>query len=357
MRSLPSIHDTSCQVSLPRGILDGVRADRLLSLVFLLRRRGRLTATEIARELEVSTRTVLRDVEALSAAGFPVYAERGRAGGFALLPGFTTDLTGLTHDEALALLTAQSRATPDALGLGPAFAAAVRKVVAAMPESARRTATDAADRVLVRPDRRDGAAVDAHLAAVRRAVFAGRRVRLRYRSRSDGDADRDGPARWRTVDPVGLVAAAGRWYLLATRDGAERTYRLSRVEGVEELDEPARRGPDEDLEQAWRRRWAAFRASRPGVRATVRGPAHLREALRPVVAEQPDGPGTLRMELAFADARHAGNALWALGADVEVLAPEWLRAALAARAAAVTALYDRPAGAAVDGPADGPDRR
>src|SRR5690348_13607422 len=133
-----------------------VRADRLLSLVLLLRRGGRMTAAELARELEVSPRTVLRDVEALSAAGIPVYAERGRDGGFALVPGFTTDLTGLTHEEALALLTAQSRATPDALGLGSAFAAAVRKVVAAMPESARRTATDAADRVLVDQDWRSG---------------------------------------------------------------------------------------------------------------------------------------------------------------------------------------------------------
>ena len=101
-----------------------MRADRLLSLVLLLRHRGRMTATQLARELEVSSRTV--------------YAERGRDGGFALLPGFTTDLTGLTHDEALALLTAQSRATPEALGLGPAFAAAVRKVIAAMPDSAMR---------------------------------------------------------------------------------------------------------------------------------------------------------------------------------------------------------------------------
>ena len=159
-----------------------MRADRLLSLVLLLRHGGRMTAAQLARELEVSPRTVLRDVEALSSAGIPVYAERGRDGGFALLPGFTTDLSGLTHDEALALLTAQSRATPDALGLGPAFAAAVRKIVAGMPESARRTATDAADRVLVRQEWHREREPEAHLAAVRRAVFAGRRVRLRYRS-------------------------------------------------------------------------------------------------------------------------------------------------------------------------------
>jgi predicted DNA-binding transcriptional regulator YafY len=314
-----------------------VRADRLLSLVLLLRHRGRMTATQLARELEVSSRTVMRDVEALSAAGIPVYAERGRDGGFALLPGFTTDLTGLTHDEALALLTAQSRATPEALGLGPAFAAAVRKVIAAMPDSARRTAVDAADRVLAgqagwlsEPE------ADAHLAAVRRAVFAGRRLRLRY-------AARDEPARWRTVDPVGLVEAGGRWYLLATRDGAERTYRLSRVEAVEEVDEPAHRGPDVDLEEVWRRRRAAFTAVLPRTAATVR----VRTTRRPELAaacveitgEQPDGPDHLRVEAAFGDLHHAERVVWMLGDAAEALAPAALRARVAARAAAVAAFY------------------
>lgn len=314
-----------------------MRADRLLSLVLLLRGAGRMTAAQLARELEVSVRTVLRDVEALSTAGIPVYAERGREGGFALLPGFTTDLTGLTHDEASALLTAQSRATPDALGLGPSFAAALRKVVAAMPETARRTATDAADRVLVRQAWRGEEAPDVHLAVVRRAVFAGRRLRLRYRA--PGGAE---PSRWRTVDPVGLVEAGGRWYLLATRDGAERTYRLSRVDDVEELDEPARRDPEADLEQVWHERRAAFRATRPAAVVTVRVRADRLAALAAAgcgtVAEEPDGD-RLRVTATFGDARHAERALWSLGADVEVLGPEPLRVALATRAAAVTALY------------------
>jgi predicted DNA-binding transcriptional regulator YafY len=313
----------------------------LLSLVLLLRRRGRMTAGELARELEVSVRTVLRDVEALSTAGVPVYAERGRDGGFALLPGFTTDLTGLTHDEALALLTAQSRVTPDALGLGPAFAAAVRKVVAAMPESARRTATDAADRVLVRQQWRGSTAPEVHLAVVRRAVFAGRRLRLRYQARGGpGGAE---PARWRTVDPVGLVEAGGHWYLLATRDGADRTYRLSRVEDVEELDEPARRAPGTDLERVWTQRRAAFLAARPTTTATVRIRVDRRAALAStalgIVAEEAEGSDTLRVEVLFGDGLHAERALWSLGSDVEVLAPEPLRAAMAARAAAVAALY------------------
>ena len=127
-----------------------MRADRLLALMLLLRSRGRLSAATLARELEVSTRTVLRDVEALSSAGVPIYAERGRAGGFALLPGFTTDLTGLTPDEALALLTAGSRSDAAALGMAPALASAMRKVLAAMPDARRDAATSAAERVAVR---------------------------------------------------------------------------------------------------------------------------------------------------------------------------------------------------------------
>lgn len=126
-----------------------MRADRLVSLVLLLRQRGRLTAGTLAGELEVSTRTVLRGIEALSAAGVPVHAERGRHGGFALLPGFRTELTGLNQDEALARLTAGSGRGEQALGLGTALTSAVRKVVDALPQQHQATASDAARRFLV----------------------------------------------------------------------------------------------------------------------------------------------------------------------------------------------------------------
>lgn len=164
-----------------------MRADRLVSLVLLLRQRGRLSATALARELEVSTRTVLRDIEALSAAGVPVYAERGRHGGFALLPGFQTELTGLNHDEALALLVAGSRRGAQAFGLGTALASAMRKVVDALPEDQRATAAGAVQRLLIDPEtdllaRRTAVeeVPDGVVAEVRRAVFAGRRLRIQY---------------------------------------------------------------------------------------------------------------------------------------------------------------------------------
>src|ERR1044071_2939651 len=200
-----------------------MRADRLVSLVLLLRQRGRLSAAALARELEVSTRTVLRDVEALSSAGVPVFAERGRHGGFALLPGFRTELTGLNHDEALALVVAGSRRGAQVFGLGSALASAMLKVVDALPEGYRDTAAGAAQRLLIDPEtdllsRRVVAeeVPDAVVAEVRRAVFAGHKLRIRY-------AARDQTPTWRTVDPIGLVTVREQGYLLATKAGEDRT--------------------------------------------------------------------------------------------------------------------------------------
>lgn len=309
-----------------------VRADRLLSLVLLLRHRGRMTAGAIAAELEVSERTVLRDVEALSSSGIPVYAERGRLGGFALLPGFSTDLTGLTPGEAVALLTSGAASTPGALGLGAEFSSAIRKVVAALPERARRDATGAAERVHVRrggwltdPHQDDGGA----LGAVQHAVFAGNRLRMHYTS------GREQVARWRTIDPIGLVEAAGTWYLLATQDGDDRTFRVSRISAAEELDEPAQRPEGVDLEQLWLRRRAEFRSRLPGERVRVRLPQERREELARAAADVRDTDVPGEVDALFGDLRHAARILWPLLPDAEVLDPPELRATLRARAAAV----------------------
>src|SRR5687767_3831429 len=236
-----------------------MRADRLVSLVLLLRQRGRQTADTLARELGVSTRTVLRDIEALSTAGVPVYAERGRHGGFALLPGFRTELTGLNHDEAIALLAAGSGRGEQAFGLGSALTSAMRKVVDALPESHRATASDAAQRFLVEPEtdllsRRPVTeeVAGATMAEVRRAVLAGHKLRIHYAATGQ-------LPEWRTVDPIGLVTVRDRGYLLATRSGADRTYRLSRIVAAEELAEPAQRPDRVDLDRAWQERSARFR--------------------------------------------------------------------------------------------------
>ncbi|MGW6377411.1 helix-turn-helix transcriptional regulator [Rhodococcus sp. NPDC055112] len=323
-----------------------MRADRLVSLVLLLRQRGRLTAAELSDELEVSTRTVLRDIEALSVAGVPVFAERGRHGGFALLPGFRTELTGLNYDEALALLVAGSRRGAQAFGLDSALAAAMLKVVDALPESYRDTAADVAERLLIDPEtdllsrRLDAEEVPGTvLAEIRRAVFAGNKLRIHY-------AALDQTPQWRTVDPIGLVTVRDRGYLLATRSGEDRTYRLSRVVAAEELLEPAQRPDRVDLDRAWRERSTRFRTSGDQVTVLVRvNPSRREDLLATALAvrtEEPDEHGWLQMEVTFQDPRHAEWALWQLALDAEALAPQWLRDSLRNRAAAIAARYGVP---------------
>ncbi len=253
-----------------------MRADRLVSLVLLLRQRGQLSAATLARELEVSTRTVLRDIEALSAAGVPVYAERGRHGGFALVPGFRTELTGLNHDEAIALLAAGSGRGDQVFGLGSALASAMLKVVDALPESHRDTAAGLAERLLIDPetDLLSHRLVTEEVPVttmieVRRAVLAGHKLRIHY-------AATDQTPQWRTVDPIGLVTVRDRGYLLATRSGADRTYRLSRVLAAAELPEPAQRPNRVDLDRVWRERCEQFLSGGDQIRLSCwfRGSIH-----------------------------------------------------------------------------------
>ncbi|MEV0546036.1 helix-turn-helix transcriptional regulator [Nocardia salmonicida] len=325
-----------------------MRADRLVSLVLLLRRHGRLSAETLARELEVSTRTVLRDIEALSTAGVPVYAERGRHGGFALLPGFRTELTGLNHDEALALLIAGSRRGAQAFGLGSALASAMLKVVDALPENYREIASDAAERLLIDPEtdllsrRLDTEDLsDTIVTEVRRAVLAGHKLRINYEAVGHG-------AEWRTVDPIGLVTVRRQGYLLATRSGADRTYRLSRIVAAEELDEPAQRPDRVDLDQAWQQRSEQFRAGGDLVTVQVRVNPTRREELvgtaLAVHSEEADHDGVLRLEVTFQDSRHAEWAMWQLATDAEVLTPPWLRTSLRKRAAALATCYETSSG-------------
>ncbi|MDT0346033.1 helix-turn-helix transcriptional regulator [Streptomyces litchfieldiae] len=320
-----------------------MRANRLVSLVLLLRQRGRLSAATLARELEVSTRTVLRDIEALSAAGVPVYAERGRHGGFALLPGFQTELTGLNHDEALALLVAGSRRGAQVFGLGSALASAMLKVVDALPESLRETAAGVAERLLIDPEtdllsRRlvPEEVPDTVVAEVRRAVLAGHKLRIHY-------AAVDQTPKWRTVDPIGLVTVRDQGYLLATRSGADRTYRLSRILAAEALAEPAQRPDRVDLDRAWQERSTRFRTGGEQVAVLVRlDPARRADLVGTALAvrtEETDPDGWLRMEVTFQDSRHAEWALWQLATNAEALAPRWLRDALRDRAAAIATRY------------------
>jgi biotin operon repressor len=192
-----------------------MRSDRLLSILLLLQTRGQLPASELAERLEVSVRTVMRDVEALSAAGVPVYTVRGPHGGIALLPGYRTDVTGLTAEESRALFVLLSGRAHAELGLGQAIGSALRKLMAALPAPYRPDADLASRRILIDPARwrEPSLRPAADLSVLQQAVFADRRLRLRYRHSEDGRV------RSYTLDPYGLVNKAGVWYLVADHRG------------------------------------------------------------------------------------------------------------------------------------------
>ncbi|WP_406160419.1 WYL domain-containing protein [Streptomyces canus] len=213
-------------------------------------------------------------------------------------------------------------------------------------EGLRDTAADAARRLLIDPEtdllsrRVDTEEMsDAIVAEVRRAVFAGHRLRIHY-------AAVDQAPKWRTVDPIGLVTVREQGYLLAKRAGEDRTYRLSRVLAAEELDEPAQRPDTVDLDRAWQERNAQFRTGGDTVAVLVRvhpvRREHLVGTVLAVCAEEADVDGWLRLNVIFQDSRHAEWALWQHATDAEVLAPQWLRTSLRNRAAAIAARYGPP---------------
>ncbi|HYZ01969.1 MAG TPA: WYL domain-containing protein [Candidatus Binatia bacterium] len=320
-----------------------MRGDRLLSILLQLQAGGRLTAKELADRLEVSERTIHRDVEALSGAGVPVYAERGRGGGIALLDDYRTDLTGLTSDEARALFSFGGPQVAGQLGLGSDLEAALRKLLAALPTAQRMGAQRARERLLVDASPWLRSADGTNLAPLQDAVWGDRRLRIRYR-RGEGT-----PVE-RMIDPLGLVAKAGTWYVLAETEGQTRVYRVSRIEEVSETGETFTRPPGFDLAGAWAAAQADFEARAPGYPTIVRvAPDHVGLVLRvaggrlqePATRLPAGRDGWPRFELLFPAMGAARAVLLSCGPAVEVLAPKELRVELAAMARAVLLLYDR----------------
>lgn len=217
-----------------------------MRLLTLLQRHRRATASWLADQLEVSERTVLRDMQALSASGVPVYTEQGRGGGCVLLDDFTTRAAGLTSGEAQALFAWATRETASDLGLGAELTGALAKIAVSAPSAAVQSAEAMA--AVVVADRRSwfGAREPTtHLPAVRRALAAGVRMRIDYLGSEDAEPQR------RTLDPIGLVDNAGRWYLVAEHRGRAHTYRVSRIKAVEQLPTPARPVETRPVQQVW----------------------------------------------------------------------------------------------------------
>jgi predicted DNA-binding transcriptional regulator YafY len=317
-------------------------ASRLLSLLMLLQARGRMSAPALARQLEVSVRTVYRDIDSLSAAGVPVYGDAGRNGGYQLRDGWRTQLTGLTAGEARALFLAGLPGPAKALGMGEAAASAHLKLVAALPGDWQADAERVGSRFHLDPVDwfRDAAPAD-HLRDVAHAVWNEQRLRLRYESWTEV-AERE-------IEPLGLVLKAGAWYVVGRRGRIARTYKLSNMHDVQVLKQRFKRPRTFDLAAYWAdatqrfeegvyRDFATLRASAAGLKRL--------KAFSPVVAQAvqrnaaaPDASGRVMVTVPIESIEHAAREMLRLGAEAEVIEPRALRERLRASAQDMLALY------------------
>jgi predicted DNA-binding transcriptional regulator YafY len=330
-----------------------MRASRLLSLQMLLETQGRMSATALADALEISVRTLYRDVDQLSAAGVPIYAERGRNGGFALLPGWKTTLTGLTPSEAQAVFLSGLPGPAQDLGLGGDVEGARLKLLSSLPASWREDAQRVSARLHLDPvDWYRESDPTPHLATVAAAVWAGQQITMRYESWSDTVE--------RTASPLGLVLKAGVWYLVAVPAGAAhsadagpRTYRVSNILAATALAATVRRPAQFDLAGYWAQSIRRFESGiYTGEAALLATPAGLKglralssAVARAVAAAPPPRrkDGRVAVTIPIESVEHACGQLMRLSPQVEVLRPVALRRALVERVLATARLYGVPA--------------
>jgi len=298
-----------------------VRADRLISTLLLLQVHGRLTSRDLAERLEISERTVLRDMDALSAAGVPVVADRGPGGGWRLIDGYQTKLTGLTAAEIQTLFFAHPPQLLAALGLGPASEAAWLKLQAALPAASQQQAERARRSILIDPRGWQQPQSMASLPVLLDALWRGRRVRFIY-ERALGEAGE------RVVDPLGLVARGSVWYLVASREDQLRTYRVSRIREAM-LDERESMRPDDfDLAAYWETSTEEFRERLPRYFATfLVAPSVMRWARYRgwrLEEEREEGSRVL-IRVRFDAEEEALQFALSFGGDIEVIEPAELR--------------------------------
>lgn len=309
-------------------MLPPMRASRLVQLLLFLQTRGRTTAAVLAAELEVSERTIHRDVDALSAAGVPIYAERGPHGGIQLIDGYRTRLTGLTGDEAEALFLSGLPGPAAELGLGTVLAAARLKVLAALPSELRVRASRLVERFHLDAAGWFHTSEEVpHLAVLADAVWESRPVQVTYR-RGDRAVER-------ALEPLGLVLKAGVWYVVATADEQVRTYRVSRITHVEPGTEVFARPAEFGLAAYWAESISAYERDAPRIAITIRidpavigvladavGSQAVRNAER-IAADDPEGWLHLRMTVDWPD--EVPGRLLSLGSRAEILEPPEVR--------------------------------
>jgi predicted DNA-binding transcriptional regulator YafY len=320
-----------------------MRADRLLSILLLLQVHRRVTARELAARLEVSERTIHRDMEALGMAGVPVVAERGSNGGWSLMEEYRTNLTGLNKDEAQALFLMQPARVLADLGFDKASDAALIKLAAALPAAHRDDAEYARQRIHV--DLSGWNRADESIAClpiIQQAVWQGRRLRFIYERGLCAAAER-------VADPLGLVAKGSAWYLVAAVDGTLRSYRVSRVAEATLLDEPCVRPKDFDLAAFWEASTTSFKANLPRYQATLRVAPEVLPRLgyagrfaRIEHTGEPDAEGWVEVQVRFDVEEMAIEYTLSFGPCVEVIAPEALRDKVIEMAQSVIAFYAQP---------------
>jgi predicted DNA-binding transcriptional regulator YafY len=320
-----------------------MKASRLLSILMLLQARGRMTADALAQAMEVSARTILRDMDELSAAGVPLWGERGRQGGFQLRAGWSTQLTGMTEAEANALLLAGLPGPATELGLGADAASARLKLLASLPSAWREQARRVGECLHIDPlDWYRARDTPQFLREVADAVWHGRRVRVHYESWRG--------AALRELEPLGLVLKAGAWYLVARTAGKDsaRTYRLASMLDLEATGRTFKRPRNFDLARTWQASAARFEAQRhtlsARVRVSPRGMKRLHNARIRIVPVRAASMPATRLDWSEADMpiesiEQGARQLLAFGAEIEVIAPDALRTELVRQARALLATY------------------
>src|SRR6266571_3186086 len=318
-----------------------MRADRLLSVLLLLQVHRRLTARELAKRLEVSERTIHRDMEALSAAGFPVFAERGSGGGWMLVEGYKTNLPGLNKDEIQALFVTKPLRLLADLGLDKASDAALIKLSAALPSSHRAGAEQARQRIYIDVSGWNRSEESARfLPVLQEAVWQERRLQFTYQRGGGCEAVE------RLVDPLGLVAKGSVWYMVAAVDGDVRSYRASRIEDARLSEDACVRPKGFDLADYWEKSAVSFKANLPQYQAKVRVAPDVFPRLRYAGrfarverADKPDAEGWVPVSLRFDVEEMACEYVLSFGPRIEVLAPESLRDKVLNMAHSVIAFY------------------
>jgi predicted DNA-binding transcriptional regulator YafY len=320
-----------------------MRASRLLNVLTILQARGRVTATALAGACQVSVRTIYRDVDALSAAGIPIYADRGAEGGYRLLDGYQVRLNGLSSLEAETLFFAGLSGPAADLGLGADMAAAETKLLAALPQDLRQSAVRARNRFLFDSPAWFERAEDVpHLARIAKAVWRQNRLAFEYESWKG--------RKKRLVDPLGIVLKAGAWYLAGQVDDGVRTYRVARMTKVEVQAETFMRPTGFDLATYWqhatKRLDAELHHRSAKIRVSPQGLKVLPHALSPyvwkhaIVDRVTDGNGWRTVTLPVGNDRLVGFDLLRLGAEIEVIEPQDLREEMAKTAARLAQMYD-----------------